>query len=64
MDKLYSPSTMAKIREKHGFRHSKSLGQNFLSDIHIIEDIVDGSDIEPEDLVIEIGPGMGAPARS
>lgn len=59
MDKLYSPSTMAKIREKHGFRHSKSLGQNFLSDIHIIEDIVDGSDIEPEDLVIEIGPGMG-----
>lgn len=59
MDKLYSPSTMAKIREKHGFRHSKSLGQNFLSDIHIIDDIVDGSDIEPEDLVIEIGPGMG-----
>ena len=59
MDKLYSPSTMAKIREKHGFRHSKSLGQNFLSDIHIIEDIVDGSDIGPEDLVIEIGPGMG-----
>lgn len=59
MDKLYSPSTMAKIREKHGFRHSKSLGQNFLSDIHIIEDIVDGSDIEPKDLVIEIGPGMG-----
>ena len=59
MDKLYSPSTMAKIREKHGFRHSKSLGQNFLSDIHIIEDIVDGSDIESEDLVIEIGPGMG-----
>ena len=59
MDKLYSPSTMAKIREKHGFRHSKSLGQNFLSDIHIIEDIVDGSGIEPEDLVIEIGPGMG-----
>ena len=59
MDKLYSPSTMAKIREKHGFRHSKSLGQNFLSDIHIIEDIIDGSDIEPEDLVIEIGPGMG-----
>lgn len=59
MDKLYSPSTMAKIREKHGFKHSKSLGQNFLSDIHIIEDIIDGSDIEPEDLVIEIGPGMG-----
>jgi 16S rRNA (adenine1518-N6/adenine1519-N6)-dimethyltransferase len=59
MEKLYSPATMAKIREKHGFRHSKSLGQNFLSDIHIIESIVDGSDIAENDLVIEIGPGMG-----
>ncbi len=59
MDKLYSPATMAKIREKHGFRHSKSLGQNFLSDINIIEAIADGSDIGPDDLVIEIGPGMG-----
>lgn len=59
MDKLYSPATMAKIREKHGFKHSKSLGQNFLSDINIIEAIADGSDIGPDDLVIEIGPGMG-----
>ena len=59
MDKLYSPSTMAKIREKHGFRHSKSLGQNFLADYNIIEAIADGSGIGPEDLVIEIGPGMG-----
>lgn len=59
MDRLYSPSTMAKIREKHGFKHSKSLGQNFLADIHIIEEIIDGSEIGPEDLVIEIGPGMG-----
>lgn len=59
MEKLYSPATMARIREKHNFRHSKSLGQNFLSDIHIIEAIIDGSDIGPDDLVIEIGPGMG-----
>ncbi|MCI8284289.1 MAG: 16S rRNA (adenine(1518)-N(6)/adenine(1519)-N(6))-dimethyltransferase RsmA [Firmicutes bacterium] len=59
MDKLYSPATMAKIREKHGFRHSKSLGQNFLTDINIIDAIIEGSEIGSEDLVIEIGPGMG-----
>lgn len=59
MDKLYSPATMAKIREKHGFKHSKSLGQNFLSDKNIIDSIIEGSDIGPKDLVIEIGPGMG-----
>ena len=59
MDKLYSPAVMARIREKHGFKHSKSLGQNFLSDKNIIDAIIQGSDIGPDDLVIEIGPGMG-----
>ncbi len=59
MDKLYSPAKMAQLRAKHGFRHSKSLGQNFLSDKNIIDSIIEGSEIGGEDLVIEIGPGMG-----
>ena len=59
MDKLYSPAKMAQLRAKHDFRHSKSLGQNFLSDKHIIDAIIEGSEIGAEDLVIEIGPGMG-----
>ena len=45
---------------KGAFRHSKSLGQNFLKDSSVIAEIVDGSDISENDLVIEIGPGMGA----
>ncbi|MDE8735376.1 rRNA adenine N-6-methyltransferase family protein, partial [Eubacteriales bacterium DFI.9.88] len=57
--KLYSPSTIKEIREKHGFRLSKSLGQNFLTDKNIIDRIIESSDIGPEDLVIEIGPGIG-----
>ncbi len=60
MDKLYSPSAMARIGKKHGFRRSKGLGQNFLSDKNIIDLIIEGSDIGPQDLIIEIGPGMGA----
>lgn len=59
MDKLYSPAKMAQLRAKHDFRHSKSLGQNFLSDKNIIDSIIEGSEIGEDDLVIEIGPGMG-----
>ena len=59
MDKLYSPAKMAQLRAKHDFRYSKSLGQNFLSDKNIIDAIIEGSEIGAEDLVIEIGPGMG-----
>ena len=56
---MYSPAKMAQLRAKHDFRHSKSLGQNFLSDKNIIDAIIEGSEIGAEDLVIEIGPGMG-----
>ena len=57
--KLYEPATIKRIREAHGFKFSKSLGQNFLTDKNIIDEIVDGANIGPEDLVIEIGPGIG-----
>lgn len=57
--KLYAPSTIKSIREKHGFNFSKNLGQNFLVDKNIIDDIIEGSNIAEDDLVIEIGPGVG-----
>lgn len=57
--KLYEPSTIRAIREEFGFKFSKSLGQNFLTDKNIIDKIVDGAEIGPEDTVIEIGPGVG-----
>lgn len=57
--KLYAPSTIQQIRERHNFQLSKSLGQNFITDKSIIERIVEGADIEAGDLVIEIGPGIG-----
>ena len=40
-------------------RPSKSLGQNFLIDEEVIAAIVDGSDVDEQTLVIEIGPGTG-----
>lgn len=56
---LYAPSSIKAIKDKHGFKLSKSLGQNFLTDKNIIDKIIDGSHIGPQDLVIEIGPGIG-----
>ena len=56
--KLYAPSTIREIRDRFGFRFSKSLGQNFLTDKNIIDQILEGSGITGDDLVIEIGPGI------
>ncbi len=61
--KLYAPSEIKKIRDKFGFRFSKSLGQNFLTDKNVIDRIIEGSEIGPDDLVIEIGPGIGVITR-
>ena len=41
-------------------RPLKSLGQNFLVDRNIIDKIIRSADIQPDDAVLEIGPGRGA----
>ena len=56
---LYSPRTIKQLKEKYGFRFAKGLGQNFLTDPSVPEAMVEGSGIGPQDLVIEIGPGIG-----
>ena len=61
--KLYQPSTIKEIRDKYGFRFTKSLGQNFLTDKNIIDSIIEGSGTGEEDLAIEIGPGIGVITR-
>ncbi|HHU18078.1 MAG: 16S rRNA (adenine(1518)-N(6)/adenine(1519)-N(6))-dimethyltransferase RsmA [Anaerovoracaceae bacterium] len=57
--KLYSPTTINEIIKKYGIRPIKSLGQNFIIDKNIIDKIIEKSMIGKEDLVIEIGPGIG-----
>jgi 16S rRNA (adenine1518-N6/adenine1519-N6)-dimethyltransferase len=44
---------------KYNFKFTKSLGQNFLIDDSVLDDIVYGAEITKEDYVIEIGPGVG-----
>ena len=57
--RLYSPKQIQETLDKHGFKFSKSLGQNFLIDGNIVRKIVREANITKDDYVIEIGPGMG-----
>ncbi len=47
------------IMKKYNIRANKSLGQNFLISEQVVNEIVESSKIDKEDLVIEIGPGLG-----
>ena len=48
------------LMNKYKIKANKNLGQNFLVDDSALEDIVNGAEIEENDLVIEIGPGLGS----
>ncbi|MBP3201090.1 MAG: ribosomal RNA small subunit methyltransferase A [Lachnospiraceae bacterium] len=49
--------------KKHNFKFKHSLGQNFITDEFLLEDIADESGITKDDLILEIGPGNGALTR-
>lgn len=57
--KLYETSSIRNIKQKHEFKFTKSLGQNFLTDKNIIDEIIQGAEISEDDTVVEIGPGIG-----
>lgn len=44
---------------RHGFRFSKSMGQNFLTAAWVPEDIADAAGLDERTGVLEIGPGIG-----
>lgn len=47
------------LMKKYKIKANKNLGQNFLIDDKALSDIVEGAQIQENDLVIEIGPGLG-----
>lgn len=47
------------IMKKYNIKANKNLGQNFLINEEVVTNIVDCSNIDKQDLVIEIGPGLG-----
>lgn len=57
MGNLYEKTKF--ILKKYNISANKSLGQNFLINDEVVEKIVDSADVNKEDLIIEIGPGLG-----
>ncbi len=47
------------IMKKYNIKANKALGQNFLISQNVVENIVESSNIGDNDLVIEVGPGLG-----
>lgn len=47
------------IMKAYNIKANKSLGQNFLISTEVVEKIIESSELSKEDLVIEIGPGLG-----
>lgn len=64
MQSLTSPKALKELLARHGFRFSKSLGQNFLIDENILHKIIEGARITDKDMVLEIGPGVGTLTRA
>ncbi|KIS04149.1 16S rRNA (adenine(1518)-N(6)/adenine(1519)-N(6))-dimethyltransferase RsmA [Paucilactobacillus wasatchensis] len=55
-----NPLRTKAIMERYGLHAKKSLGQNFLTDLNVLKNIVSAAKITKQDNVIEIGPGIGA----
>lgn len=63
MDRLSSHKATKNVVDKHNFKFSKSLGQNFLIDSNVIDKILDGARLTEGDNIIEVGPGIGTLTR-
>lgn len=59
MANLGTPKNTIEIIQKYEFAFQKKFGQNFLIDAHVLEKIIDAAGITKDDLVLEIGPGIG-----
>lgn len=56
---LGNPQNTIAVLQKHQFRFQKKFGQNFLIDTHVLDKIIRAAEITKDDMVLEIGPGIG-----
>lgn len=59
IEKIATPKKTLEIINQYEFAFKKRFGQNFLIDSNILEKIVLSAEVTKEDVVIEIGPGIG-----
>ena len=53
------PKNTIEVLQKYNFNFQKRFGQNFLIDTHVLERIISEAEITKDDVVLEIGPGIG-----
>ncbi len=56
---LGNPQNTIAVLQKYQFTFQKKFGQNFLIDTHVLDKIIRSAEISREDMVLEIGPGIG-----
>ena len=59
-DGLLGPAAIRELAQQLDLRPTKTLGQNFLHDANTIRRIVRTADLRPDDVVLEVGPGLGS----
>lgn len=59
MATLGNPQETIKVLQKYGFNFQKKFGQNFLIDTRVLDKIIAAAHITKEDMILEIGPGIG-----
>lgn len=56
---LGNPQNTIAVLQKYDFSFQKKFGQNFLIDTHVLDKIIASAEITKDDMVLEIGPGIG-----
>ena len=59
MSRLTDPTEIRRLLDRHGFRFSRSMGQNFLIDASVPERIAESACADQNCSVLEVGPGIG-----
>ena len=59
MATLGIPQNTIEVLQKYKFNFQKKFGQNFLIDTHVLDKIISSANVTKEDMVLEIGPGIG-----
>lgn len=62
--KIADVSFVKGVIRKYNFSVKKRLGQNFLINPKILDKITDAAEVQPDEVVVEIGPGLGALTQS
>ena len=58
--RLLGPAEVRALADELGLRPTKQLGQNFVHDANTVRRIVRAADLAPDDVVLEVGPGLGS----